>query len=75
MRSLNHAFSHSCNSPMNGGRGKKMRLHYGPENLEKLLEDLFGDESALEDEDIVVLGRPVPFSLSPDCCGNNYTSY
>ncbi len=61
---------------MNGERGKKMIL-YGPENLERLLESLFADNDELE-EDIVVLGgpgRPTPFSLSPECCNYNYTSY
>ena len=47
---------------------------YGPENLEKLLESLFEDDDEL-DEDIVVLGRPVPFILSPECCSYNYTGY
>ena len=47
---------------------------YGPEKLEKLLETLFADDDELE-EDIVVLGRPIPFSLSPDCCSYSYTSY
>ncbi len=49
---------------------------YGPENLEKLLESLFADDEL--EEDIVVLGRPgrpTPFSLSPECCNYNYTSY
>ena len=73
MRSLNHAFSHSYSSPMNGGRGKKMIL-YGPENLEKLLESLFADNDEL-DKDIVVFGRPVPFILSAECCNYSYTGY
>ena len=47
---------------------------YGPEKLEKLLESLFADDDELE-EDIVVLGMPVPFSLSPDCCTYSYTGY
>lgn len=48
---------------------------YGPENLEKLLENLFADGDELELEDIVVFGRPAPFSLSPECCINSYTGY
>ena len=51
-----------------------MILH-GPEKLEQLLESLFADESTMEDEDIVILGRPVPFPLSPECCNYSYTSY
>ncbi len=58
---------------MNGERGKKMIL-YGPENLERLLESLFADDDELK-EDIVVLGGPVPLSLSPDCCSYSYTGY
>ena len=48
---------------------------YGPEKLEKLLESLFADDDESPLEDIVVLGTPVPFSLSPRCCGYSYTSY
>lgn len=51
-----------------------MILHYGPEELEELLESLFADdESTLED--IVVLGWATRFRLSPNCCVYNYTSY
>ncbi len=49
-------------------------IMYGPEKLEKLLESLFADDDQLED-DIVVLGGPVPFSLSPECCTSSYTGY
>ncbi len=73
MRSFKYAFSHSYSSPINGGKGKKMII-YGPENLEKLLESLFADDDELE-KDIVVFGRPVPFSLSPECCSYSYTGY
>jgi len=52
-----------------------MGLHYGPENLEKLLESLFADDDESSLEDIVVLRRPVPFNPSPNCCVNSYTSY
>jgi hypothetical protein len=51
-----------------------MVLHYGPEKLEMLLESLFADDDELS-EDVVILGRPVLASLSPDCCSYNYTSY
>ena len=74
MRSLNHAFSHSHNSPVDGGRGIKMMI-YRPENLEKLLESLFADDDELELDDIVVFGWPAAFTLSPECCGNSYTGY
>ena len=74
MGSLNHAFSHSYDSPTNGERGNKMIL-YGPENLEKLLESLFADDDESILEDIVVLGRPVPLKFLRGCCHNNYTSY
>ena len=70
----NHAFSHSYNSPTNGGRGKKMLPYYAPENLEKLLESLFADDDELSEE-VVVLGRPIPFALTGNCCVNNYGSY
>ncbi len=52
-----------------------MILHYGPEKLDNLLESLFADDDELELEDIVVLGRPVPFSLASTCCNYSYTSY
>ncbi|MFC1718388.1 hypothetical protein ACFL6S_32330 [Candidatus Poribacteria bacterium] len=48
---------------------------YGPENLEKLLEGLFADDDELGLEDIVVLGKPIPFELTGRCCSYNYTSY
>ena len=47
---------------------------YGPEKLEELLKSLFADDDELE-EDIVVLGKFVPFSLSPNCCTYSYTTY
>ena len=50
-----------------------MALYYGPDKLEQLLEDLFADDEI--QEDIVVLGRPGFFTLSPNCCSYNYTSY
>jgi hypothetical protein len=50
-------------------------IYYGPEKLEKLLEDLFADDEELGLEDTVVLRRPILFSSSPNCCTYNYTSY
>lgn len=55
--------------------GEIKMMIYRPENLEKLLENLFADDDELELDDIVVFGRPVPFTLSPECCGRSYTSY
>ena len=50
-------------------------IYYVPENLEKLLEDLFADDDELGLDDTVVLRRPIVFSSSPNCCTYNYTSY
>ena len=52
-----------------------MLSYYGPDKLEKLLEDLFADDELTEE--IVVLGGgpPIPFGPSPECCHYSYTSY
>ena len=55
-------------------RENKM-IYYGPDKLEKLLEDLFADDDELGLDDTVVLGRPILISSSPNCCRYNYTSY
>lgn len=55
--------------------GEIKMMIYRPENLEKLLESLFADDNELELEDIVVWRRPMPFTLSPDCCTSSYTGY
>ncbi|MFC1715450.1 hypothetical protein ACFL6S_17405 [Candidatus Poribacteria bacterium] len=51
-----------------------MRLDYGPDELDNLLERLFADDESTS-EDIVVLGRPVPFTLLTDCCSYSYSGY
>jgi hypothetical protein len=48
---------------------------YEPEKLETLLESLFADDDETILEDIVVLGRPMMLSSSPNCCNYTYTSY
>ncbi len=51
-----------------------MRLDYGSNELENLLESLFADDESTGD-DIVVLGRPIQFELLTACCTYSYTSY